>query len=419
MDEMNWTLPPELEQALSKFYTSHEPDRNFASRLENELRQRFEDVSTIPSRNQLARKNLMKTLRLRPALTILLALLAILLLSGVAYAIGRLTGFIPGFGFTSGNVYVLDAPVEQNQDGLNVRVENAVSDDTSFQVKLTLRGVSGDYTQAYILSENGEKIQAGNGSSISSEAGVWNMAYVFPSLNDPNRPINLLLENIDGQTIQLNFALRPARPDEVMPTISGSELPRIGEVRDGMALELDGIAMSVDRTVLQASLHFDNPNVSLAEPWDLTIKDGEGRIYPLVDITPMNMDIGKSRIYQTSPMHGNENLTLDVTGFPSDGKLSAFMDVSVNPVAFTFDPGDHPQVGQVWSLDQELKIGQFTVPLVGAKMQSVNELIFEFESVTNVIGVMLWSPFASGAAGGEPAHDGNFHHQDHSQPTTK
>jgi len=408
MDEMNWTLPHELEQALSEFYASPEPAPDFASRLETGLRHRFDDVPATSSRNQSNRKNVVRILRLRPAFTILLAVLAVLLISGVAYAIGRLTGFIPGFGFTSGDVYVLDAPVEQNQGGIDVRLENAVNDDTSFRVELNVRGAPGDYIQAYLLSQSGEKIQAGNGSSISSEIGVWHMAYAFPTLDNPNQPITLLLENIDGQTIQLNFTLRSAHTGEVMPNLSGSVFPVVGEVHDGMALELDGVAMSLDRTVLQVSLHFDNPNAFLAEQWNVTMKDDDGHIYPLVDITPMTMDIGKTRIYQTSPMHGHENLVLDVVGFPPDGNLSAFMDISVNPVAFTFDPGDHPQVGQIWSLDQELQVGQFTVHLIGAKMQSANVMIFEFEPVSNVIGVMLWSPFASGAAGGKPTQDGNF-----------
>lgn len=408
MDEMNLTLPPELENALTEFYTSPKPNHDFASRLETELRNHFDDTHAKPLKNRLHGKKTMGTLRLRPVFAILLTILALLLISGAVYAVGRLTGFIPGFGFTSGYVYILDAPVEEHQSGVNVRLENAVNDDTSFRVELNVHGELGDYTQAYILSEDGEKIQAGNGSSISSETGVWRMDYVFPALSDPNQPITLLLENTDGRTIRLNFALRPARADEVMPILSGGILPVIGEMRDGMALKLDGIAMSLDRTVLQVSLHFDNPNVFLAEQWNVTMKDDKGRIYPLVDITPATMDTGQTRVYQTSPMLGDENLVLDVTSFPPDGNLSAFIDVSINPGMFTFDLGDHPQVGQTWSLDQDLQVGQFTIHLVGAKLVSPKGLIFEFESISDVTGVSLWSPLASGASGGQPVQNGNF-----------
>ena len=59
----------------------------------------------------------MQTLRARPILAFLVAILALLALTGMVYALGRLTGFIPGFGFTSntGVVYVLAEPVESTR----------------------------------------------------------------------------------------------------------------------------------------------------------------------------------------------------------------------------------------------------------------------------------------------------------------
>jgi len=42
----------------------------------------------------------MQTLRARPIFALIVVLIALSLLTGVVYALGRLTGFIPGFGFT-------------------------------------------------------------------------------------------------------------------------------------------------------------------------------------------------------------------------------------------------------------------------------------------------------------------------------
>ena len=44
---------------------------------------------------RVERKNFMQTIRTRPALALFLVLLALALLSSVAYAIGKVTGFIP------------------------------------------------------------------------------------------------------------------------------------------------------------------------------------------------------------------------------------------------------------------------------------------------------------------------------------
>ena len=52
----------------------------------------------------LEKKSLMQTMRTRPVLALVLVVLALLMLTGVVYALGRLAGFIPGFGFSPGAV---------------------------------------------------------------------------------------------------------------------------------------------------------------------------------------------------------------------------------------------------------------------------------------------------------------------------
>ena len=407
MDEMNWTLPPDLEKAIKKYYAAPEPSLAFASQLELELRHYDANVSHSSQQNQ---RFLIRSLRTRPALAILLVMLALLLLSGVAYAIGRLSGFIPGFGFTSGDAYVLNGPVEVIQSDILIRVEHAVNDDAGLWVELNVQGLQNgsDYAQAYIVSENGDKIQSQRGGGINPEAGVWHMSYLFPPLQNPGSPVQLILENLGAQTVHLTFTLRPAQADEVLPVFSENTLPMQGEMRDHMAFALDNVAMSTDRTVLQVSLHFDQPGIWLAAQWGVTMTDDEGHIYPLTDITPETMDIGVTRIYQTVPLQGNERLKLDLVSFPTASALPMLMDFSTNPATFLFDPGADPQVGQTWPLDETLQVGQFTLHIVGARMTSPTELLFEFEPTQNVTGVMLYSTLASGASGGVPIQSGNF-----------
>jgi hypothetical protein len=68
------------------------------------------------------RKTFLQFLRARPALALLIVLLAIGLLTGAAYAISRLTGFIPAFGFISGegDIYVLGEPASASVDGVTL-----------------------------------------------------------------------------------------------------------------------------------------------------------------------------------------------------------------------------------------------------------------------------------------------------------
>lgn len=407
MDEINAIPPSELKSALMDIYAGPEPDSSFASHLDLELRRHHSKTPDPPKDNK---SSFMKSLRARPPLALLLAIIALLLLSGAAYAIGRLAGFIPGFGFTSGAAYVLNVPVEVSQNDVKVRVEKAVQDSAGLWVDLSVQGMpEGDgYTPGYVLSQTGEKVQSERGGGISSEAGVLLLTYVFPALDDPSQPTTLILENLGGQTFQMTFTLRSARTNEVLPVLSGSILPVKGEMRDYMALVLENVAMSADRTVLQVSLHFDQPGVSLAAPWNVTMRDNQGRIYPLVDITPEITDIGVTRLYQTVPLQGNEQLILNLVSFPPDSDLQMLMDFSTNAAAFTFDPGRNPHIGQTWPLNEILQAGQFSVHLVSARMASPTELIFEFGPTKNVTGLMLYSTLASGASGGGPVQNTNF-----------
>ena len=86
----------------------------------------------------------MQTLRARPILVIALLVVIALLLNGVAYAIDRFVGYIPGFGFTSGSqaVLVLDAPISQTHNGITLRVDKVVSDGNRFWVEMTVSGYS-------------------------------------------------------------------------------------------------------------------------------------------------------------------------------------------------------------------------------------------------------------------------------------
>ena len=122
MNEMNPNLPPTLDTALIEFYQGPQPDSAFAKGLETLLRQRqielMATVSSPPSSRQKPgsllsanRSSFMRMLRTRPILVVIAVILGLLLLTGVAYAVGRLTGFIPGIGFVQDVHLVLETPV--------------------------------------------------------------------------------------------------------------------------------------------------------------------------------------------------------------------------------------------------------------------------------------------------------------------
>ena len=108
---------------------SHVPDNlNLYPRIAANLEERHSRARTGIT--------IMQTLRARPALLIVMVLLALGLLTGVAYAVGRSLGYIPGVGLVEQGapIRVLAEPVSLTRDGITVTVTAAVltSDKSTF-----------------------------------------------------------------------------------------------------------------------------------------------------------------------------------------------------------------------------------------------------------------------------------------------
>ena len=98
--------------------------------LENIARRDIPENTNLMPRiaAQLERKSFTMTLRTRPLVAILLALFILLALTGVAYAIGKSLGYIPGIGLVEQNtpIRVLAEPVSQTRDGVTITVNETV-----------------------------------------------------------------------------------------------------------------------------------------------------------------------------------------------------------------------------------------------------------------------------------------------------
>src|SRR5689334_17677305 len=77
---------------------------------------------------RLERKSLMMNLRARPVLLMIMVLLAMGLLTGIAYAVGNLLGYVPGVGLVDQGVpvRVLKTPIEVMQGRLRITILNVV-----------------------------------------------------------------------------------------------------------------------------------------------------------------------------------------------------------------------------------------------------------------------------------------------------
>ncbi len=407
-----------IDTNLQALFTSQHPQQQFEEELANKLRSHHQHLYTSPTGHHHAHSPLQKLfwmkLRARPATLILSILIAMLALTGIVYAVGRLSGYIPGFGFanSSQSIYVLSEVVQLEENGVLTQVEQAVSDENKFWVKLKAENLVEQPISltAYLLLEDGTRVEYELGENSFSD-GVVSFAFSFPALPPTTTTLTLAIENLIEKPIQIPVILRPIRAGEILPVVEQGEYPLYSPFEQGVRLSLDYVAPASDRTVFQVSLQFDEPYTMIIGQWTVTLSDQEGRIYPLTEITPGNVDRGETALFQTVPFRGNEELILTLVNVPQIEKnINLMRDYSTNPGKFIFDPGENPQPGQVWELDEQVQVGEFDLHVVKAELINAEEILFEFETHQNITGVMLFgdSPDVTSGRGGVPMGDQNF-----------
>lgn len=360
----------------------------------------------------------MQTLRARPAFVLLLVLLALTLLTGAAYAIGKLSGFIPGFGFTSdsGAVYTLAEPTEITLDGVTLRSLQATSDLQKFTVTIQQIGRPAQATLAFahavILLPDGSEASFRQGSGEDPSANEVLTTLEFDPLPPGTQQLTLRYELMNENDVvvwrtELPILLRPLRAEEIIPAPAGGNLkPLASQNHDGLSIVLENIAAASDKTVLQVALRFDQPGTFLLGDWNATLTGADGTIYPLTQV--MNDSENRVKTYETVPFKGGESLTLALTAFPDPHNLPLSLDLSGDAPAFTFDPGPNPQAGQTWQLDETLSAGRFIFKVTSAQLTNPTTLVFTLQSEDNANAIMLYSEKASGSRGGMPTSENTF-----------
>lgn len=413
MNDTTPILPPGLEDALTRFYVDPQPDAAFAARLQVQLHQRhlglhpagLKLIDSFPNRQ----RSLIQTLRARPILALLAAILALLALTGIVYAVGRASGFIPGFGFTSntGQVYVLAEPVESISSGITLRLQDAVSDENRLWVTMNVLGVTGNQhqLQAYVQTPDGKILKFLSGTERATQ-----MSFSFPALPPATQALTLYIINLEEQNFHLPIRLRPVKSGEILPVQPGGENPRPSDTLNGLRLVLDNVAPAADRTIFQVSLQFDRPNIGIGAPWSITLTNEKGQVFPVKENTLSQVSDGSSRVFETLPFQSSETIRVSLVTFPDGDALPVVEDFSSSPPSFRFDPGAAPQVGQSWALNETVKVDQFTLRVVGAKLTNESGLTFEFETADDVTGVRLFIADSRlrSSMGGKPGPGKNF-----------
>lgn len=416
------------------------------------------------------RKTFMQTLRARPALAILLAFLALLLLTGVAYAIGRLTGFIPGIGFVQkDSLRVLAEPVSQTKDEITVSIEQVFADSERTIIIYKTEGLT--IAAANSQGEGGgnpfgsvQLLRLSDGStleeftgysgapeplldSLKTEGGWPNYVarLVYPPISSDVNEVTLLIPVLQNMPIgaaaenwEITFHLKPAPtdityapvieftpvPQDITPVVGETSAPALSNVSkvNGVTLQLDNVIELEDGYVFTGNLSWSDsvfPTGSgiIAGAVIPILTDANGQLILMEEV-----QVGQHQpfsfyannipwSYRTNSKAFAGPLTLSVSSIKTSMTAPA--------IDFQIDFGSNPQVGQIWDINQGFVVEGHAIRLLSIGLTALPntcqgvDVKFNFSSDTpdiyaNLIYAVAPPPAICSGGGGSGGGGGTF-----------
>jgi hypothetical protein len=327
---------------------------------------------------RLERKSIMTKLRARPLVGMLIALLILLALSGVVYALGRSLGYIPGIGIVEQSVplRLLAEPVTVERQGISITVSKVVADSTRTFISYRVNGIP--------LAENGmpacatiPEMHLADGTNLEDKSRSGGIA-VLKNENTISYADENIFSPIPNGTNNVTFVLSCVLPDGSV--LENFVLPlNLVPSPAGYATPAVELAVTADGVENKTGLHLEKV-LELEDSYLLIGKFTDGGDLP----GPLYMSTSSDSEYLPYIEDANSNPVSfkvredarpdpdwDVAyywAYEIPKPLAAPLKITVDQVnirkhsiaQFQFDTGDHPQVNQEWKFNQPVKLGAYT-----------------------------------------------------------
>lgn len=323
----------------------------------------------------------MQTMHTRPLLMAVITIVALLMLSGVAYALGRSLGYIPGIGIVDQSVpiRVLAEPVIVQEQGITVRVSEVVADSTFTFLAYRLDGIP--------LAANGmpacaaiAKMHLPDGTNLEDKSGSGGTA-VLKNGNTVSYKDEQIYSPIPNGTNNVIFVLSCVLPDG--SDLQKLELPiQLAPAPAGFATPAVEIAVTADDVRHETGLHLERV-LDLAGSYILIGKFTDAGDLP----GPLYMTTSSDSEYlpHIEDADGNPvsfRVREDIRSDPDwdvayywayeiSKPVATPLKITVDRISIRkysmarvpFDPGDDPQMNEEWKLNRPVTVGVYTFVL--------------------------------------------------------
>ncbi|MCZ2127693.1 MAG: hypothetical protein LC099_07965 [Anaerolineales bacterium] len=388
--------------------------------LENIARDAVPDsVNLLPRISaQIERRNWMTRLRARPIFLTLIILFVLTLLAGAVYAIGRMTGYMPGVGFVETSALrVLAQPVSVTRDGITVSVEQVIVDSERTVIVYKTEGLTveaanskgeggGPFSSEHLLRlPDGtilkEKINAGYDGGApeplihqtQTEGGwpnyVWRLVYPPAPLDANELTLEIpILQNMPAgaapENWEIPFRIKPAPPEmtfapvTVLPTTDVSAAAEAEDsalsnatTLDGFTFQLDNVVELEDGFLFTGNLSWDSSVFPTGQGMLLTetivpiLTDGNNQQIPIerVQLDAPYEEYKMAWSYRTNRKAFEGPLTFTISSIQTT--------YSTPPTDFSLNLGQNPQIGQTLELNRDFQIEGHTLHLASVTLENM------------------------------------------------
>ena len=367
-----------------------------------------------------------KGLSMNPKLKILVTVLAVTAVFAitlvnaptVVHALQALFGYIPGVGMVNddGSLRVLTAPVSQTKDGVTVTIQQGTVDSSRTILTMTTSGLqSTEYNVDCVFDESkNPQLRLPDGTKISMTKWIgsgptrYDLRYYFPSLPVDVNAVTLEIPcliyglSVDAWEIPLQFgpatSLNPFSVLEVDPTNAQT----VPQSPLGIVMVLERVVPLEDSYLFTGSLKWGDGNGPLnnilsVTPDSVEAVDAAGHQATVEWVVPDNPD-------PEAQIHEQESWSYKVSG--DDLVWPLTLHIAKVQVArtgdgygtFELDLGQNPQMGQRWTLNEELDnhssqsnylIHINTATMISDPNSGKPGILFQVQTSPDVMGVQF------------------------------
>ena len=354
-----------LENKITNAVHSIEPSSEFSEKLWNEIKN---TPCQAPSSRRIPRR------RWVPAIAIIALAIILIVISpqSVMACFRGLFDFLPGIGLVQKDesTQYLAEPIIVEQDGVTLTIEQVVADGNKTTVSYRIDGLPvGDsnsntscfYNNNRLLLSDGTSLLPIGGGVKSDQASNEALIEFMPLPEDVSQATLLASMNSEEfscsapQEWEVDFSLGTTKPSdmELLPVVDN---PAESTTDSDVHLIFEKTVALEDGYILYGHIEWTDENWENVSVHTQTLSalDAEGKEIPL------DQSIEGSHDNEFVFKIASKDFAAPLTLYVQNLWISAHFE---DTVAFSFDAGSDPQIGQSWDLNQEVEIEGYKITI--------------------------------------------------------